>query len=139
MKNFFTGIYTYFGTTNCQSFSSAIAGRLYLNEAPTTADFPYAIYSLVANEYDENWHTGYDEALVDFELYSDSTGGATEITDLYEHLKTGFDNANFSVTSNSLLRFKRENAWLNKLPDVVPNKSIWQYVVQYRCLLRNST
>ena len=139
MQNLFTGIYNRFQSTSASSFYNALSGKMYLGEAPTTASYPYAVYNLVIGTHDANWQTNYEEAVIDFAMYSDSTSGATEIVQLYSKLKEGYDEANFTVTGNSLVRFRRESAWLNKVPLEEPNKSVWQYVVQYRALMREST
>ena len=138
MKDLFTGIYTEF--VSGSSFYDAISsggGGLWLEEAPQGTPFPYATYSLVNNSVDYNFTNQLEEATIDFNLYSDSTAGAVEITQLYEKLKEQFDDVSLSggVTGYSQLKFRRENAWLNKLPSDIPNKSVWGYTVQYEVLL----
>lgn len=138
MKDLFTAIYSK-GIAAGSSFKTAISGRLYLHEAPQNTKWPYAIYSLVNDSHDWSFKTDYEYATVDFNLYSDSTGGATEITGLYEKLKELYDDCNLTVSNHTFLKMRRENAWLTKLPDIIPNKTIWQYTVQYEILIRKST
>jgi hypothetical protein len=138
MKDLFTGLYTEFATTPASSFYTALSGRMYLEEAPQGTAFPYAVYSLVNNSPDHYWTSRFEEATIDFNLYSDSTSGATEITQLYEKLKEQFDDCSLTVSGYSHLRFRRENAWLNKLPSEIPDKSIWGYTVQYQVLLHTT-
>ena len=135
MRDLFTGLYTEFASVPASSFYTAIGGRLYLEEAPQGTKFPYAVFSLVNNSLDQNWTNKLEEATIDFNLYSDSESGAVEITDLYEKLKDQFDDVNLTVAGYSHLKFRRENAWLNKMPSDIPNKSIWAYTVQYQVLL----
>jgi hypothetical protein len=138
LKDLFTGIYTKFSTTPASSFYNAVSGRMYLEEAPQNTAYPYAVYSLVNNSPDLYWNSRLEEGTIDFNLYSDSTAGATEITQLYEKLKEQFDDASLTVSGYSHLRFRRENAWLNKMPSEIPNKSIWAYTVQYNVLLHTT-
>jgi hypothetical protein len=139
MKDFFTAVYTKLNTAPYSSFYNAISGRMYLHEAPQNTKWPYAVYSLVNDDHDWNFTVDYEYATVDFNLYSDSTAGATEITTMYEKLKELYDDSSFTVSGHTLLKMRRENAWLTKLPDIIPNKTIWRYTVQYECLLRKST
>ena len=131
MKNLFTGIYTEFESAPASSFYNALTGGLHLEEAPQGTAFPYATYSLVTNSPEYTWTNRIEEATIDFNLYSDSESGGLEIVGLYEKLKEQFDDVNLTVTGYSFLKFRRENAWLNKLPSEIPNKSIWGYTVQY--------
>ena len=135
MKDLFTGIYAEFSSVPASSFYTALSGRLYLEEAPQGTPFPYGTYGLVNNSADYNFTNRFEEATIDFNLYSDSTSGAVEITGLYEKLKEQFDDVNLTVAGYSELKFRRENAWLNKQPSDIPNKSVWGYTVQYGVLL----
>ena len=139
MKDLFTGIYTHFATTPHTSFYNAIGGRLHLEEAPAGTAYPYATYNLVVNSYDSSWTSSFEEASIEFELFSDSTGGATQITAMYEKLKSAFDNPNFLIGSSyKLVRFRRTSAELMRLTDAVPNKVVWHYGVNYTVLTRKA-
>lgn len=138
MRDLFQGIMTTFNSTPHSSFYDKIGGRLYPEEAPQGTQYPYAVYGLVSNTADENWHTKYENTTIDFALYSDNAGAA-EIVQMHEALKEQFDNANPSVSGYDLIHFYRENSWLNKSPTEIPNKSIWQYTIQYNVLTRKTT
>jgi len=138
MQDLFTGIYTEFASGS--SFYDAISsggGGLWLEEAPQGTAFPYAVYSLVHTSLDQNWTNKLEEATIDFNLYSDSASGSVEINQLYEKLKEQFDDVNLAVAGYDHLKFRRENAWLNKAPSDIPNKSVWAYTVQYSVLLHS--
>ena len=136
MDDLFSAIYTEFSSVPLSSFYSGTSGQLYLEEAESTAEMPYAVYNMVNSNHDWTWSSDFEETVFDFNLFSDSTGGATEITALYEKMKDQFDNCSLTVTGYSHLKFIRENAWLSKDSNAIPNKSIWQYTVQYRSLIR---
>lgn len=139
MKDLFTGIYTQYNSVAGTTLSSQLTGGFYLGEAPSTAVMPYAVYNLVNTNHDPNWTAKYDDTVLDIALYSDSTAGAVEITNIYESVKTVFDDSKITVSGHANALLKREYAWLNKLPDIIPDKSVWQYVVQYRVLTRENT
>lgn len=132
MKDLFTGLYTEFSSVPYSSFYNGLTGGLHLEEAPQGTAFPYGVYGLVNNSPEYTWTNRIEEATIDFTLYSES---ATEITQLYEKLKEQFDDCSLTVAGYSHLKFQRENAWLNKLPSEIPNKSIWGYTVQYQVLI----
>ena len=120
MKDLFTGLYTEFTSVPASSFYTALDGRLYLEEAPQGTEYPYAVFSLVNNSLEQNWTNKIEDATIDFNLYSASESGAVEITGLYEKLKDQFDDVNLTVAGYSHLKFRRENAWLNKMPSDIP-------------------
>ena len=136
MDDLFTAVYNEFSSVPLSSFYSGTSGQLYLEEAPSTAEMPYAVYNMVNSNHDWTWTSNFEETVFDFNLFSDSTGGATEITALYEKMKDQFDDCTLTVTGYSHLKFRRESAWLLKDSNAIPNKSIWQYTVQYRSLIR---
>ena len=130
----FTGIYNKFTSIPLSSFYNSISGKLYLVEAPQNTDYPLATYNLIHNEHDWSFTSNYEESTIEFILLSDSTSGATEITDMYNFLDDQFDNATISLSSvpgytNAVLN--RENSWLNKMPGKEPDKSVWQYNVTF--------
>jgi hypothetical protein len=142
MDDLFSAVYTRFNTTPYSSFYNGTSGQLYLEEAATTAEMPYAVYNMVNSNHDWTFKANgseFEETVFDFNLFSDSTGGATEITQLYEKLKEQFDNCSMTVSGHSHLKMRRENAWLSVDSQAIPNKRIWQYTVQYRNLLHKST
>ncbi len=139
MKDLFTAIYSRFSSTPYSSFYNGTSGQLYLEEAPSTAEMPYAVYGMVNSNHDWTFTSDFEDTVFDFNLYSDSTGGATEITQLYEKLKEQFDDCDLTITDHNHLKMRRENAWLSKDSEVIPNKSIWQYTVQYRHLSHKTT
>lgn len=133
MKDLFTAIYTKFATTPYSSFYNAVTG-LFIETAPQNIDYPYATYHLVSNSHDYSWTSTFEEAAIDFNLISDSTAGVLEITQLYEKLKEVYDDCALSVTGYNHLRMRRENAWLNSFPTTKPDRTLYQYTVQYNIL-----
>jgi hypothetical protein len=138
MKTLLESIYTRFSTTPYSSFYNGTSGQLYLEEAPSTAEMPYAVYNMVNSNHDWTFNSDFEETVFDFNLFSDSTGGATQITQLYEKLKEQYDDCVLTVSGYSHLKMRRENAWLSVDSEAIPNKRVWQYTVQYRNLIHTT-
>ena len=138
MDDLFTGIYTRFSTTPYSSFYNGVNGELHLEEASSSAEMPYAVYNMVNSAHDWTFNTDFEETVFDFNLFSDSTGGPTEITQLYEKLKDQFDDCVLTVSGYTHLKMRRENAYLSVDSEAIPNKRVWQYTVQYRNLIEKN-
>lgn len=133
MKDLFTGIYTRFSSTPHSSFYNDIGGRMYLSEAPEGTAFPYCVYGLVNNAADWTFTEDTDDAVIEFTLYSDSAS-AVEITDAESKLRAEYDDCQLPSTaigSWSHIWMQRGNSYLDKLPDILPDKSVWRYTVEY--------
>lgn len=106
---------------------------MYLEEAPEGTDFPYCVYGLVNNAADWTFTEDIDDAVVEFTIYSDSAS-AVEITDAEAKLRAEYDDCQLPSTdigSWSHIWMHRSNSYLDKLPDIIPDKSIWRYVIEY--------
>ena len=136
MKDLFTGIYSHFQTTSATSFYNGVGGRMYMEYAPEGTVFPYSVYSLDSNTHDWQFNTDYEESLITFHVFSLSE---TEVLNLEKKLRSAYDEANFSVSGYTLLKFRFDNEWINVHPEMIPNEDVFQYIVQYRTLIRKST
>jgi hypothetical protein len=105
MNNILTAIYSKFSGS---ALSSAVGGRIYLDRAPDGCQFPYVVYSIISAVPDDNFKTDMDNIYIQFSLFSDSEG-ATEITTMYNNLKTLFDNAVLTITGSTNVMTSREN------------------------------
>jgi len=132
MKTLFTGIYNLFAPGGAKpAFYTSLTGKMYLTEAPQNTAYPYAIYHLIANDYDFTFQDDLEEFIIQFSIYDDKMS-ASNITDYFENLKTLYDWASPVVTGYSTTWMIREFAELLRLDDV------WQYVIQYRVLLHKT-
>lgn len=136
MKPLLQGIYNKFtSSTSSGSFYDDVGGRLRLIEAEQNSVYPYAVYNLVINLHERTFKSDTEDATVEFILISDSTGGADEIMDMYDHLNTLYDGQTLSLStisdySNAVMR--RDDSWLNKMPGTVASdKKVWQYNVTF--------
>jgi len=94
--------------TSGSTLSGDLAGRIFLDEAPEGAEFPYCVFRIVSDvpEYPSN-HT-LEDLLLQFSLYSISAS-AVEIGDLLTHLRSLFDDCSLTISGNTLVYFIRGN------------------------------
>jgi hypothetical protein len=140
MQALFKGIYAQFASTSTggyKAFYNDVNGQLYFTEAPSSATFPYAVYFLVGESHDWQFQTDYVDADIQFNLFS-SSEEATQITNMYEDLKATFDDCVLTCTGYSHVYMIRNFAQLMKFPTEIPDKSIWQYSVEYNVYLKKN-
>lgn len=128
MKPLFQAIYTFASTAS--TFWTAVGGRFYLHEAPQSATFPFAVYTLVALEPDFIFDGSLIEPLIQISIFSNDTG-ADEITTAWGYMTTRFDDAAISVAGHSSVEFRRGQARLIREPET----NIWHYATDYDLIL----
>ena len=111
LNNLLTALMTHFteapgGVHN--DFYDYIGGRLFLDRAPEGAEFPYVVFSIVADTPDNTFTDALDDVLIQFSLYSTSSS-ATEMTTMYNDLKSLFDDCTFTLSPGTLLSMERVN------------------------------
>lgn len=105
MNNLLTAIYSKFtGST----LSTAVGGRIYLDEAPENTAYPYVVYQIISSVPEDHFNEYLDNTLIQFSLFSDSRS-ASEVSTLYGYLKTLFDDATLTITSTTHLWTVRQN------------------------------
>ena len=95
----FTSIWTYlFAPTGTKpALYTALTGRLYRNQAPQGATWPYATWHLIADEDDDVLSTDNAVLTIQFNLFSD-TPKTTEVSGLFQKLKALFNNCGATLT-----------------------------------------
>lgn len=106
MNNLYTAIMT---KTSGSSLSSYVGGRIYEEgSVPQGVEYPYVVFGVVTDSPDDTWTNRYEDITIQFSLFSTSAG-ASELTTMYGHLKTLFDNCTFTLTGGVLKWFERTN------------------------------
>ena len=99
MKNILTAIYSKFTGSDLSSY---VGGRIYLDQAPESCEFPYVVYSVVSVIPDGVFAKKGKQSLVQFSLFS-ANPSAVEISTMHGYLKALFDDCSMTITSNTLL------------------------------------
>ena len=100
MKNLLKAIMTK-TTTPVSALSTYVGGRVYLDEAPEGVVFPYVVFFIVSGVPDRTFTERYTDTLIQFSLFSTSSG-AMEITTMYANLKTLFDECALTIPPTGL-------------------------------------
>lgn len=104
--------------------------KLYNTEAPSRVTFPYITFmqisGVTANALKRN---KIEDFLYQFNIYS-TDNAVEEINDIYEDLKTVFDDCTLVITGYNFIDMDRNFSKKEKVK--IKSQSIWQYVIQYR-------
>jgi hypothetical protein len=128
MKPLFTAIYTFANAAS--DFKTAIGGRFYLSEAPQSATYPFAVYSLVSLMPDYIFSAEMVEPTIQISIFSNDTG-ADEVVTAWGYMTTLFDDAAISVTGYGTVEFRRDLANLIREPET----NVWHYATDYELIL----
>ena len=99
------------------TLSSYVGGRIYLDAAPDGTQFPYVVFFIVSGTPEKTFTEHYTNTLIQFSLFSASTGAA-EITTMYGYLKTALDECALTITGSALVWMKEQNL-ITMVEDIV--------------------
>ncbi|MCC6483345.1 MAG: DUF3168 domain-containing protein [Armatimonadetes bacterium] len=106
----------------------AATNGLFLGRAPEGAALPYLVIPYVQEVHSNaEPNLSYEDFTVQISAFSASTG-ASEILDLFEKVKSLFDEASLSLSSHTLVRMRRLRDRL--LPEPLPERG-WGLHVDY--------
>jgi len=105
MNNLLTALMT---KISGSAFSSDVGGRVYLDQAPQGAEFPYCVFFVVTANPDRTFTEHYTDALIQFSLFSASSGAA-EITTAYNDLVALLDECALTISGSKLVWMKESN------------------------------
>ena len=109
MRNFTEALYT---KAAGSTFMSSLGNRLYEDEAPEGAEFPYAVYLIPSEVKEWQFTERFRDILLQISICSIASSSG-EIKDIYTKLLTLYDECSFSITSNRLLWF-----WFNNVTEM---------------------
>ena len=114
------------------ALAAHIGNRLFKGRAPESAEYPYIVYMIVSNAPNKTFNTSYEETLFQFSLFS-ATSGSTEVEDMYEDLIALYDECSMTITNQTLIWMRRENATLMIEDHTTPagTVQVWHYAVDY--------
>jgi len=106
MKNLLTAIMS---KLTGSSVNTDVGGRIYLDQAPAgTQTFPYVVFFVVSGYQNDTFKHKIDEFLLQVSIFSASLG-ITEISGIYDHLKTALDDVSLTVSGETVISFVRDN------------------------------
>lgn len=89
------------------ALSTRVAGRIFEGEAPEETEFPYVIVSIVTDVQADTFKDKLEDIIIQFSLYSISKS-LVEITGMLADLKSLFDDAVLTITSNYHILISRQ-------------------------------
>lgn len=132
MKALQTAIYNK-ALTGSNTFKTAVNSRFYFFMAPQNTTFPYATYDFVVNTYDNQFNEDFEEFVVQFSIFSQSTS-SSEAGDIYGYLTTLFDWCSLTITGYSLVEMKR----MSTTTDYFSDDTVWMYTVDYKVWMKKT-
>ncbi len=132
MKELSTAI---FGKLSGSALASHIADRLFKGRAPEGAVYPYIVYLIVSNAPEKTFTEHHERTTIQFSLFS-SASGSTEVEDMYEDLIALYDECSLTITSQTLIWMRRENATLMVEDHITKagTVQVWHYAVDFEVL-----
>ncbi len=117
------------------AFLTAIAGRFHDTEAPQGSEFPYTVYKVVIDIKVWDFKERYEDALIQFSIFSSDLDDSTEINDIYTKLNTVYDESLLNITGARSIWMWKNN--LTTLRDEITTPEgtvgVWAYHVDYDC------
>lgn len=105
---------------------------LYNTAAPQDTDMSYLVMLLVSDIHAWTFNTDLEDTLIQFSIF-DKNSSPENIGDIFELLKTCFDDAVLVVGGYDSIIMVRQNS--NLMRD--PNKA-WHYVCEYRLMIQKT-
>lgn len=132
MKAVTTAIFSKFSGS---ALDTAIGGRLYEEEAPYGAEYPYATYGNVSNVPDNVFAKHGEEMRFQFNLFS-AASSSGEVKDLFGYLKALYDDCDLSITGQTHIWMRREYDSYSKEELTTPagTQSVWHFIIDYMIL-----
>ena len=118
MKQVADAIAAYFNAPN--TFNTAIGGRMYFEQAPMNASYPYAVFFLITNIVDYTFKEESQDLTVQFSIFDAGDGLKSPATlyDAQNKLWALFDFAPLSVTGYSTTIMKRQGTRNGRDPEL---------------------
>lgn len=118
---------------------SSIGGRLCKGRAPEAAEYPYVVFSLVSDVPADTFKSNLEDVNIQFSIFS-SASSSGEAEDIFTNLKALYDDCSLTISGNTLIWMKRENAQLMPEEHTVPGglQDVWHYAVDYSVMMEKT-
>ncbi|PKN20887.1 MAG: hypothetical protein CVU71_03660 [Deltaproteobacteria bacterium HGW-Deltaproteobacteria-6] len=114
------------------ALSTDVNGRVYLDRAPDSCEFPYIVFFVVSSVPDWMFTERFEDTMIQFSLFSNSES-AVEITTMLKDLKSLFDDCSLTITSDTLVWFRRQNiaTMVEDITTTAGAQAVKHYAVDY--------
>lgn len=113
------------------ALKAAVTG-LYNTAAPQDTDMPYLVMLLVSDTHEWTFNTDLENTRIQFSIF-DKNSSPENIGDIFELLKTCFDDAMLVIGGYDSVCMVRENSNLLRDPE-----DAWHYVCEYKLLVQKT-
>ena len=129
MKNLTTAIFSKLAGS---ALYDDINGQMFKMNVPQGTPFPYVVFSIISDSQADSFKHKFDDVAVQFSLFS-ASGSTLEIEDMYEDLKTLYDDCALSPTSATVCLMYREETAFNVDEIITPEgtQDVYHYAVAY--------
>lgn len=132
MNALFKAIYNLYNTDVGHGAYTSVSGRFYHNVAPQGTPYPYIVYFNVTDLDDLYFAEEMEEFLIQFNVFAEGESDL-EAGEIFENVKSLFDNCILTVTDWRHLKFQRKLATPND--DFKQSPPIQGYSIQYDVML----
>ncbi len=132
MLELFQGVFNRFNSSDGATFKALINGRMFNTFPPQGTDLPCVVVSLTSNTPDGTFTEDWENALLQFSVFSDSSSGI-EVNNIFKALDSLYHKQPLTVSGYSTLYMRREHSHLTH--EEAEGFATWQYIVEYRVLL----
>ena len=114
------------------ALSAHIANRMFKGQAPKGVDYPYAVFFVVSDVPDHTFTEDFEDVILQFSLFS-MASGTTEIENMYDDLKTLYDECEFSIEEEELIWMRESNSIFLVEDHTTPmgTRRVWVYHVEF--------
>ena len=128
------------------NYKTSIGGRQYFIKASKDENgnltYPFVIFFILADKNDDYFNVASDSTQslesvrCQFNIHSNTSSSANEVTTIAEYLKTHYDYCSLSVTGNNSMVMRRTNIygpfWMNDTEE-------WIYSIEYSVELQKTS
>jgi hypothetical protein len=122
---------------NSSDLSNDVSGRIYLDEYgdDLPVNFPYVVFKIISGVPECQFIENFEDVIIQFDLFSASKG-STEITTMFNHLKSLFDDVQLSLTGATMLIMERTNlvTFIDEISTPEGTATVKHWAVEYRVL-----
>lgn len=109
--------------TSSNAFNTAIAGKIYFNEAPQDTAFPYAVFSFLPMQTNRDTGKKFYQTIVQFNIYSTTQ---SSVESLAEKLMDLLEDSTLTITGFTFIRIDKQPIY-----NMGKNDNIYGIVVPY--------